>query len=116
MSRLFCLCLFSAWLYGCSGQEQVPPRIIPPKKMELVLWDYLKADAYCSNYVKKDTLQNDSMVNVLMQQKIFEHYHISKEDFYNSYQYYISHPTVMTAVIDSMVAHQRKSVRLFDAK
>ena len=114
MSRLHYFFFLSLTLYACTGEQKVPSSIIPPKKMEKVLWDYLKADAFCSGYVQKDSTQNDSLVNIVMQKKIFEHYKITKADFYNSYQYYISHPQSMTALIDSMVAHQRQSIRVFD--
>ena len=116
MSRLLYLLLLSLCLYACTREQQVPRSIIPPKKMEKVLWDYLRADAFCIGYVQKDSTQNDSLVNILMQKNIFEHYKITKDDFYKSYQYYISHPQSMTFLIDSMVAHQRQSIKVFDAR
>ena len=114
MIRQRYLLFLSLWLCACTGDQKVPASIIPPKKMEQVLWDYLKADAFCNGYIQKDSTQNDSLVNIMMQQEIFKHYKITKEDFYKSYQYYISHPQSMTGVIDSMVAHQRQSIRVFD--
>jgi hypothetical protein len=116
MIRLLYFFFLSLTLYACSEEQKVPSSIIPPKKMEKVFWDYLKADAFCNGYVQKDSTQNDSLVNIVMQKRIFEHYKITEEDFYNSYQYYISHPQSMTALIDSMVAHQRQSFKVFDAR
>ena len=97
-------------LFSCSNQkkEALSKNIIPPAKMQDVLWDYLRADTYTSDFLKKDSLTNDTLRNLRLQQEIFKHYNITKEDFYNSYHYYISRPAEMTAIVDSMVAKQQR--------
>ena len=72
------------------------------------MWDYLKASAYSSKVIKKDTTKNDSIENVKIQKVIFDHYGVTKTQFYNSYQYYISNPKLMTPILDSITSKQNK--------
>ncbi len=103
-------------IISCTDNNNVPTGIIPQKKMELVLWDYLKADAYSNDYEKKDSTQDDSLMNIQLQQTIFRHYKITRQEFYKSYQYYSSHPALMTTLLDSITSSQRKNVKLFESQ
>ncbi len=116
MRKLFYPSIIIVIIFFSCTNNNVPNDIIPQNKMKLVLWDYVKADAYCSGFVKKDSTQNDTLVNVQLQQAIFRHYKISREEFYKSYQFYKSHPVLMTAILDSISASQRKGIKLFEFK
>ena len=104
MIRRISISLLALFIMSCNKEEKVPADIIKPEKMEDILWDYLKADSYASEIIKKDTTKNDTLVNLQLQKTIFSHYGISSEKFYKSYQYYISHPDKMTPILDSMSA------------
>ena len=108
MMRILLIMLFAALIYSCKQEEKKPADILPPDKMELVLWDYLRADTYTSEFLKKDSTADDTLLNMKMQEVIFKHHGISKEKFYKSYQYYIQQPGVMVNMIDSMVARQQR--------
>jgi hypothetical protein len=95
-------------LLSCSGKKKLPKGIIEPKKMENVFWDYIRADVFARDFTRKDSLKRDTIENVRLQKKIFSYYNISKEDFYRSYDYYLKHPDLMNAVLDSMVAKQNR--------
>jgi hypothetical protein len=109
MTRWLLIFLLAA-VFSCQEKDNRPAGLIPPKKMELLLWDYLRADVYCNEFLRLDSLQNDDTLrNQAMQNKIFAFYKVSRKDFYDSYQYYMSNPPQMLAIIDSMVAHQQKN-------
>ena len=77
--------------------------------MELVLWDYIRADAYAGNIIKTQPGKNDTAENIRLQQLIFSKYNITREQFYKSYEYYVAHPEMMTSVLDSITAAQKNS-------
>lgn len=106
MRILFALSLLFL-LFSCSKKRVVPKGILEPKKMELVFWDYIRADVYTRDFIKREGI-NDTLQNVMLQKKIFAYYHISKDDFYNSYEYYTKHPELMTVLTDSILARQNR--------
>lgn len=107
MRNLLLLVVVSAF-FSCSSKKEIPEGILPPQKMEPVLWDYLRADAYSTDYLKRDSTVNDTLENLKLQQKVFAYYKISREDFYRSYDYYIKHSGMLTRIIDSMLAKQNR--------
>jgi hypothetical protein len=83
-----------------------------PQKMEEVLWDYIRADIYANEYIKRDTNRNAVIENLQLQDKIFKLHHTTREEFYKSYTYYSNRKELMTSMIDSMVAKkQREKLR-----
>lgn len=78
--------------------------------MQLVLWDYIRADVYSNDFVKKDTVNkiNDTLENIRLQNKVFSFYKITREEFYKSYNYYIDHPEIMDPLMDSMISKQNR--------
>ena len=105
--KAFCRIFACIILVSCSS-GQTPADILPPEKMEQVLWDQLRADAFTSVFVSKDSTKNLQQVNLELQEKIFQKDHTDKESFYRSYQYYLDHGEVMKDILDSMIAKQSR--------
>jgi hypothetical protein len=96
------LCTF--FLFSCENKNSIPSGILKPKKMEIVLWDILRADVFAFDFIKKDTIKNPELENVILQQKIFAVHKISKEEFYKSYEFYKTHPNIMQPMLDSLIS------------
>lgn len=107
MRILTCLLLFMLFIVSC--RQKQPAAIIPKAKMELILWDFLRADVYTFQYLKKDSLTNDTLANIALQNKIFRNYKTSREEFKRSYEYYINRPEEMNAILDSIVSRQSRN-------
>jgi len=90
-------------LASCGKKDKIPPGILEPDKMQAVLWDVIRADAFTTGFIKKDSAKNATAENVALQQKIFSIHHVSKEDFYKSYDYYKSNTVIMKDMIDTML-------------
>ena len=101
----FILILF--FFLSCS-QNKTPNGILPPQKMQDVLWDYIRADAFTSDFISKDSTKNLQVENVRLQKNLFSMHHISKEEFYNSYDYYLKHNIEMKMLLDSMIARKTR--------
>ncbi|MFZ1528445.1 MAG: DUF4296 domain-containing protein [Ferruginibacter sp.] len=111
---IFCCTLFIA----CSPDR--PDDVLPPEKMQQVLWDYIRADVYASEFISKDSSKNAVAENAKLQLAVFKKHKISKEQFYKSYGYYASHNKEMRTMLDSITAgqqrlEQQKSARLADS-
>ena len=90
-------------LVSCSSKKNIPFGILKPEKMQEVFWDIIRAETYTSQYFARDTSKNVLVENVRLQKQVFAVHKISKEDFYNSFKFYESNPTLMYTLLDSMV-------------
>jgi hypothetical protein len=101
------LIIISVMLFSCSDNN-LPRGILSPEKMEIMLWEQMKADAFTKEFISKDPSKNLTIENIQLQQKLFAKYKIDKENFYNSYQYYLKHDALMKDVLDSIVTKQTR--------
>ena len=100
-------------IFSCSGKNDLPSGILQPQKMQEVFWDYIRADVYTTNFIKRDSLTIPAVENLKLQNSIFKIHHITKEEFYKSYIYYSNHKELMTTMIDSMIAKQQREKQKF---
>ena len=108
MRRIIILLAGLALIASCANKDKVPDGILKPEKMQAVLWDVIKADAFTAEFIKKDSAKNAAAENLKLQQQIFAIHKISKADFYNSYDYYKSNTVVFKKIVDSMVAQAER--------
>jgi hypothetical protein len=108
--------LFLALLFaiGCN-QQKVPKDLLPPDKMQVVFWDYLRADVFANEYVRRDTSLNVEIENARLQNQVFQLHKTSREQFYNSYEYYLQQPGMMKAILDTMIQNQQDEFKLKDS-
>ena len=101
MRRVFPILLMCVIL-SCSHQNKLPDDVLPPAKMQAVLWDMLRADQFSSNFiVEKDTVLK-RMKNIRLYQQVFAIHHIDKETFKRSLAYYQAHAELMHQIADSI--------------
>jgi len=94
------------FLVSCS-RSKYPDGVLDPEKMQAVYWDYLRADVYAKELLSKDSSRNIDSANIQFQQQLFEKHRVSKETFYKSYEYYISHQLLMKDMLDTMQVRQQ---------
>lgn len=108
MKKLIILLAVPALFYSCGNNDKIPAGVLKPEKMQAVLWDVIKADAFTNDFIKKDSSKNAAAENLKLQQQIFAIHKITSTDFYNSYEYYKENTVAFKKVIDSMVAKAEK--------
>ena len=91
-------------LSGCRDKDGLPGGILKKEKMQVVLWDVLLAESYTTQFIKKDSSKNSLLENAKLQQQIFAIHKITKEDFYESYDYYKNHIELMRVLLDSITS------------
>lgn len=99
-SILPALCLI---LISCGSKNAIPPEVLQPGKMQLVLWDIMRADAATTQHLQTYTSPEAAAENVKLQKQVFAIHNITREDFYISLDYYKAHTNLMKVMMDSMV-------------
>ncbi len=105
----YLIVIASIALFSCSGNKR-PSDVLSPEKMGPVLWDYIRADAFTTDYISRDSSKNPEVENVKMQKEIFAKYKVTSEVFYKSYKYYEDHPEQMSAMLDTVINRNRRAV------
>ncbi|MEI6947849.1 DUF4296 domain-containing protein [Paraflavisolibacter sp. H34] len=88
--------------WGCGGNSQVPREVLPPQKMQQVLWDLIRADELTYARSGTDTNATKLIHRTTLYQQVLRIHRISKEVFRKSYSYYQRNPDLMKVIIDSM--------------
>ncbi|RYD74363.1 MAG: DUF4296 domain-containing protein [Sphingobacteriales bacterium] len=104
MRRIFFVVMLG--LAGCS-ESKFPKGVLEPEKMQAVYWDYIKADVFANEFVRRDTSKNIELENAKLQLQVFRLHKTTKEQFYKSYEYYLKNKDLMKAMLDTMVVRQR---------
>lgn len=104
MRKLSILLLIVFLFQSCGNKDAVPDGVLKPEKMQAVLWDVIKADAFTINFIQKDSSKNGAAENLKLQQQIFAIHKITKENFYKSYDYYKENTGTFIKIVDSMIA------------
>ena len=103
MIRYCLVAIFSIMLISCGSKSKVPSGILPPAKMQEVLWDVLQAEAFSHDFQIKDTTKNVVEENAKLQKQVFALHKVTKEEFYDSYDYYKAHTEIIKCMLDSMI-------------
>jgi len=110
MRYLSLVVILVALLFSSCSKKKVPSDILMPEKMQAVYWDYIRADVFANEFVKKDSSKNIEIENARLQQAIFKLHKVTKSEFYKSYDYYLNHQLLMKEMIDTMLERQQKLV------
>ena len=103
MKKLYCI-LIALLVFACVQQEEPPENLISKDQMIKILIDIHIAEAIVNIMnVSKDSSM--VMFNGL-EQKIFDKYRMDKEQFHDSYNYYLHNINILddiyTVVVDSL--------------
>ena len=108
--KMMCMLLVGLALFSsCKNQDKLPSGILKPQKMQAVLWDVIKAEAFTTDFIKKDTAKNTAAENLKLQQQIFAIHKITKAEFYSSYDYYKTNAPAFKKIMDSMITQAERS-------
>ena len=95
--------LSSVIIVSCKGKNKIPGDVLPPSKMEAVLWDMMRADKFLSDYVfYADTSKEKKAESIKLYQQVFTIHDITKEKFQHSFSWYQSHPAFLKSIMDSL--------------
>ena len=114
MRNIIIIVLIAFCAASCKDKNALPAGILSKEKMQAVLWDVIRAEAFTNSYIKKDTTKNKNLVleDAKLQHQIFAINNVTKDEFYTSYDYYRMHPDLLLAVLDSIDTKNSKENNL----
>lgn len=93
---------------GCKGKHGVPGGVLSPKKMQVILWDMMRADQFLADFVlNKDSSLNKTTESLKYYQQIFAIHKVSKDEFQHSFSFYKTHPALLKEIMDSINAPEK---------
>ena len=105
--RLLCI-ITTCLLLSCHNGE--PENKLGADRFQQVLWDFIRADVYTTDVLaRKDSTLNKNLANAGLQKKIFADHKVSKEDFFETFEYYKAHPVTMSIVLDSLMSRETRN-------
>jgi len=97
--------LFILFVFFNSCQnDRIPKDVLPPEKMQAVLWDMIRADEFLVSYVLRDTSFNRKDESIKMYETVFKLHDITKSTFEKSFKYYHQHPKILKPIMDTLQA------------
>ncbi|GAA4747734.1 DUF4296 domain-containing protein [Flavisolibacter ginsenosidimutans] len=98
--RFLFLSLF--FLFSCSGE--VPKGVLPPKKMEAVLYDVIRADEWVDFASLQDSTFRKFSKRTALYDSVFRLHSISKDDYRKSMSFYQGRPDLLKEILGSLKA------------
>jgi hypothetical protein len=87
---------------GCIRDKKIPKGIISQNEMRKIMWDLMRADAYVSDFIMKDSTCNQKTESAILYEQIFRMHSTTQEDFVKSRNFYISRPDLLKVITDSL--------------
>lgn len=105
----FLLFIFPVIFYiSCIRDNKIPKGILPQNEMRKVMWDLMRADAYVSEVIMKDSTCNKQAESAILYEKVFGIHNTTKETFLKSMAFYESRPDLLKLVMDSLRSDEKK--------
>jgi|SRR6185436_12091660 len=105
-------CLFFISLlvisFGCVRNDRVPKNIISQNEMRKIMWDLMRADAYVSDFIMKDSTRDKKTESAILYEKVFAIHSTTQEIFKKSMSFYESRPDLLKVITDSLRSDEKK--------
>ena len=107
--RFFLFIILIILNFGCIRDNKVPKDVIPQNQMRKLMWDLMRADAYVTDFVMKDSTRNKKAESVKLYEEIFGIHATTRETFKKSLTFYQSRPDLFKVISDSLRIDEKKS-------
>ena len=98
----FFLFIFFLIVFSCSSKDAVPDDVLPPVKMEKLLWDVMRIDEMNMYYAQTDTAFLRFDKNASVYGEVFRIHKTTKDEFRRSLKFYESRPDLFKPILDSL--------------
>jgi len=114
--RFFLFIILIISNFACIRDNKIPKDVIPQNQMRKIMWDLMRADAYVSDFVMKDSTRDKKTESAKLYEKIFDIHATSQEAFKKSLVFYQNRPDLFKVISDSLRADEKKSQQYPDEK
>ena len=102
--------------FGCIQDKKIPKDVLSQNEMRKIMWDMIRADAYVSAFIMKDSTRDQKTESAILYEKIFDIYSTTRETFKKSLAFYESRPDLFKAISDSLRIDERKGLEYQEVK
>ncbi len=108
--RIFLFIILPLFLTGCIRDKKIPNGILSQNEMRKIMWDLMRADAYVTDFIMKDsTQQHDQKAeSAILYEEVFDMHSTTKEAFIKSRNFYESRPDLLKVITDSLRSDEKK--------
>jgi len=106
--RILSLILLVILGFSCVRNNKIPKEILPQNEMRKVMWDMMRADAYVTDFIMKDSSRNQKTESAILYEKIFQLHSTTQETFKKSLLFYESRPDLFKVIADSLRSDEKK--------
>jgi len=96
-------------LFGCIKDNKIPKDVIPQNQMRKIMWDLMRADAYVTDFIIKDSTRDKKAESTRLYEEIFDIHATTRETFKKSLAFYQSRPDLFKVISDSLRSDEKKS-------
>ncbi len=91
------------FILSCKNGSGVPDGVLPPKKMQTVLRDMMRADLFLNDYVlSRDSALNKDSTRINTYSQVLLLHQVTKSNFQKSLDYYKHYPSTLESILDSI--------------
>jgi len=101
MKKLLTFLSLALVALSCGSPNDIPEDIMGINEMKPVVWDMLRAGALAELQYPRDTAAQRKE-KLKQYNNVFLVHHLTKDQFYHSYGYYMSHPDKNKILMDSV--------------
>ena len=105
--RFFLFISLIFFTVGCIQDKKIPKGVLPQNEMRKIMWDLIRADAYVSAFIMKDSTKDQKTESAILYEKIFDIHSTTRETFKKSLAFYESRPDLFKAISDSLRTDER---------
>jgi Domain of unknown function (DUF4296) len=109
MRKLFSPLLF-IFIISCVQDKKIPEGIILQNNMRKIMWDMMRADAYVSEFILKDSTKSKLKESSILYEQIFKLHNVTLNDFRKSISFYETRPDLLKTITDSLRNDERRSI------
>ena len=95
--------------FACIKGNKIPKDVIPQNQMRKIMRDLMRADAYVTDFVMKDSTRNQKEESTKLYERIFDIHATTLETFKKSLVFYQSRPDLFKAISDSLRVDDQRS-------
>ena len=79
--RFFLFIILIISNFACIRDNKVPKDVIPQNQMRKIMWDLMRADAYVTDFIMKDSTRDKKAESAKLYEKIFDIHSTTREIF-----------------------------------
>ena len=79
--RFFLFIILFIFTFGCIQDKKIPKDVLSQNEMRKVMWDLMRADAYVSDFIMKDSTRNQKAESTILYEKVFSIHATTEETF-----------------------------------